>query len=271
MMQIGSGSARNRAVRAGGLTLFDLVFPAGCQIAPHAHQFASVAVTLTGSVMTVLASGRRYQSPPNTLMTMPPGEAHGNAVGGSDARLIVVQAEPIALQTELRCCAHLLEDVRHCRDHRAGALAWSVAQELAAPDAITPLMLGGLARELLAATARLTGPEREALWPRWLLRGLELIHARYTDAVGLAELAQQVGVHPVYFSRAFRAHMGCTLGTYLRKLRVDRAADMLASSEISIANIALEVGFADQSHLSNVFRRLRGITPSRYREESRRQ
>jgi len=98
-----------------------------------------------------------------------------------------------------------------------------------------------------------------------------LIHARYSDTLGLAELARQVGVHPVYFSRAFRAHMGSTLGAYLRKLRVDRAADMLASSEISIADIALEVGFADQSHLSNVFRRLRGITPSRYREESRRQ
>jgi AraC family transcriptional regulator len=270
IMPVGSGSARDRAVRAGGLTLFDLVFPAGCQIAPHAHEFATVAVTLTGSLMTVLASGRRYQSPPNTLMTMPPGEVHGNAVGASDARVIVIQAAPAALETDLRSCAHLLEDVRHCRDHRAGALAWSVAQELAAPDAITPLMLGGLAREMLAATARLTRPRHEALRPRWLLRGLELIHARYSDALGLGELARQVGVHPVYFSRAFRAHMGSTLGAYLRKLRVDRAADMLASSEISIADIALEVGFADQSHLSNVFRRLRGITPSRYREESRR-
>jgi AraC family transcriptional regulator len=270
MMPVGETLARGRVVHAGGLTLFDLAFPPDFELPPHAHENASVAVTIGGSLQTKLASGVSYQSSPNSVMTMPAGDVHSNVAGPGGARLIVVEASPAALEAELSCCAHLLHDVRHCRDHRAGALAWTVAQELAAPDEITPLMLGGIAREMLAATARLTEPHREALRPRWLLRGLEVIHARYSDALGLNELARKVGVHPVYFSRAFRAHMGCTLGAYLRKLRVDRAADMLASSEESIADIALQVGFADQSHLSNVFRRLRGITPSRYREESRR-
>jgi AraC family transcriptional regulator len=271
MSPVDNGSVRERVVQSGGLKLFDLLYPAGSELRPHAHQHATVAVALAGSLQTVLASGRSYQSAPNTVMTLPAGEVHAHVNGNSEARLVVLEASPAALDAELRCCAHLLHDVRHCRDHRAGALAWTVAQELAAPDELTPLMLGGLAREMLAATARLTEPHREALRPRWLLRALEAIHARYSEALGLSELARQAGVHPVYFSRAFRAHMGCTLGAYLRKLRVDRAADMLASSQSSIADIALQVGFADQSHLSNVFRRLRGITPSRYREESRRQ
>ncbi len=135
-------------------------------------------------------------------------------------------------------------------------------------DGSTSADLGGLAREMLlkleppAATA----PPR----PRWLQRALELVHARSAEPLGLAALAQSAGVHPVYFVRAFRAHVGATPGAYLRRLRVDRAAAKLIASEESIAGIALDTGFSDQSHLTRVFRAALGITPAQYRDRFRR-
>ena len=111
-----------------------------------------------------------------------------------------------------------------------------------------------------------TAPPR----PRWLQRALELVHARSAEPLGLAALAQSAGVHPVYFVRAFRAHVGATPGAYLRRLRVDRAAAKLIASEESIAGIALDTGFSDQSHLTRVFRAALGITPAQYRDRFRR-
>ena len=78
-----------------------------------------------------------------------------------------------------------------------------------------------------------------------------------------------VGVHPVTLARAFRRTFGCTIGEYLRRLRIERAAEQLATGTQPLAEIALAAGFADQSHFSNVFRRRVGMSPSAYRREVR--
>jgi AraC family transcriptional regulator len=74
-----------------------------------------------------------------------------------------------------------------------------------------------------------------------------------------------VGVHPVTLARGFRRRFGCTMGDYVRQRRIERAMEQLRSSHDSLAEIALQNGFADQSHFSNLFRRTVGLSPSRYR------
>jgi AraC family transcriptional regulator len=81
----------------------------------------------------------------------------------------------------------------------------------------------------------------------------------------LSGLAQSVGVHPVTLARAFRHAFGCTVGEYVRSLRIERAAHQLAQTELSLAEIALGAGFSDQSHFSNLFRHHTGLSPSKFR------
>jgi AraC family transcriptional regulator len=135
-------------------------------------------------------------------------------------------------------------------------------------DAATAPGLGGLAREMLVKLEPqpMAAPQR----PPWLLHALEFVHARSAETVSLSALARCAGVHPVYLARAFRAHVGLSLGAYVRKLRVDHAADRLVSTDRSIAEIALEAGFSDQSHLTRVFRSTLGLTPAQYRDRFRR-
>jgi AraC family transcriptional regulator len=78
-----------------------------------------------------------------------------------------------------------------------------------------------------------------------------------------------VGVHPVTLARGFRRAYGCSVGAYLRRLRVARAAQRLAETDDALAEIALEAGFADQSHFSNLFRRETGVSPSAFRRSVR--
>src|SRR5690349_18796469 len=104
--------------------------------------------------------------------------------------------------------------------------------------------------------------------PRWVTEARDLLHD--PGRVGsLGELAEAVGVHPVTLARGFRKAYGCSVGAYLRRLRVARAAERLAETDNPLAGIALEAGFADQSHFSNLFRRETGVSPSAFRRSVR--
>ena len=81
----------------------------------------------------------------------------------------------------------------------------------------------------------------------------------------LRQIAAQVGVHPVHLSRSFRRYYGRTMTDYVSHRRLDQARARLASRDQSIVEIALDLGFADQSHFSRAFRRLEGLTPGKYR------
>ncbi len=83
--------------------------------------------------------------------------------------------------------------------------------------------------------------------------------------ISLGGLAREVGVHPVTLARAFRRTYGCSIGEYVRRLRIVGAARRLEASDQSLAEIAMAAGFADQSHFSNVFKRQTGLSPSAFR------
>ena len=81
----------------------------------------------------------------------------------------------------------------------------------------------------------------------------------------LTELSALVGVSADHLAKTFRLHEGCTVGQYVRNLRVEWACTRLAKSLDPLAEIALTAGFSDQSHFAKVFRRKMQMTPSAFR------
>jgi AraC family transcriptional regulator len=93
----------------------------------------------------------------------------------------------------------------------------------------------------------------------------EILRDRFSEQITLEEIARIVGIHVVHLCRQFRRVHGCTIGEYIRWLRVQKACTLLASSEITLAELALIVGCSDQSHFSSIFKRQMGVTPGQYR------
>ena len=93
--------------------------------------------------------------------------------------------------------------------------------------------------------------------------------ARPSEAPRLATVADAVGVHPAHLARTFRRRLGVTPGEYLRRLRLERAIALLASSDEPIADVAVGAGFYDQSHLTNALRNVTGLTPAELRRARR--
>jgi AraC-like DNA-binding protein len=71
--------------------------------------------------------------------------------------------------------------------------------------------------------------------------------------------------HHVHLAREFRRHFGCTIGQFMRQRRVEFGSHRLTASTDSLAEIAFDAGFADQSHFANVFRGLVGMSPGAFR------
>jgi len=256
-----TGNCSRRSADASSMTVAELCFPPGARLPRHAHRPATITITLEGAFETSLAV-RTYHNPLHAVLAKPAGEPHGNAFGDG-VRLLMLSVDPTS--DEFGCCRKAFEEILHAVDVRAGALAAAIAAELAEPDDLTPLALAGLSREVLATVARLSPVRPDSLRPFWLRRALDFVQVNLCSPLGLRQLASMCSVHPIYFARAFRAHTGESLGGYVRKLRVERAAAMLGGSGEAIAEIALSLGFSDQSHLTRVFRRVTGRTPGSYR------
>lgn len=83
--------------------------------------------------------------------------------------------------------------------------------------------------------------------------------------LSLTELAEVINISPTYFANLFKQAIGISPHQYVIQQRVERAKTMLTKTELTIADIALQVGFSSQSHLTQQFKRITGMTPKQVR------
>jgi transcriptional regulator GlxA family with amidase domain len=115
----------------------------------------------------------------------------------------------------------------------------------------------------LNSSKRLSLEPRQAHWQ--ICRALEYLQDNYTQEFDLNRVARAVGLSKYYLERVFRRATGLPLQRYMIMLRLESAKKLLECSPKPIADIALELGFFDQSHFTNVFKRFTGVTPRAYR------
>jgi len=232
----------------------------------HTHEQATFVMVLDGLyISSARNAGPRCRAP--TLIYNPPGTTHRDRFEELSGEFLGVAISSASLQ-------HAIEYTP--LPDRAISLQSSVAlsagRRLAALcarlDDTFPLLAEGLCWELMghAATASCC-PERRP--PAWLQTSKELLHERCNQTFGVADAARAIGVHPVHFVRTFRRFFHCTPGEYLRWCRIEKAKSLLTSSSLSLAEAALESGYADQSQLSKAFKRHFGLSPGEYRRSCR--
>ena len=95
---------------------------------------------------------------------------------------------------------------------------------------------------------------------------LDYINEYLSHDIKLMDLSALLDMSQFHFGRRFKQSMGVSPHQYLIGRRVERAKQLLKSSDLAIADIALQCGFNSQSHLGKSFRELTGVTPSRYRK-----
>lgn len=159
--------------------------------------------------------------------------------------------------------------------HPTSVLLRQLGEELNANPGMG-LMAESLGRaivvQLLREFGHVRAPKiRSTAPPVTVLRAVELMRQRLADSLSLDEMAQASGVSPFHFARQFKAATGHPPHEYLMRLRVDRAQELISKNgrNWTLAAIAQDSGFADQSHMSRHFRRVLGVTPGEFAEARR--
>ncbi len=261
------GSAKFTTLDVGPFRVTEAWFPPLLTLPSHVHTRGCFGVMLEGS-FGLRFRGRTQDCSPGTVFTEPAGEVHGNQMDRAGARVLVVQPDPAQVEL-LRPFTPLLNTTRHFVHGGIAASAWKLARELRAPDQLTDLVAEGYVYEMLATAIRRNNVPRSSAEPPWLRRAEELVHDRFLDRIRTRDIAQEAGVHPVHLARVFRARHNLSIGEYVRHLRLEWAVKQLTDSDEPIGSIALQAGFADQSHFTRSFRVHMGCTPKSYRQESR--
>ncbi|MDB5893475.1 MAG: hypothetical protein JWQ88_1006 [Rhodoferax sp.] len=115
--------------------------------------------------------------------------------------------------------------------------------------------------------ARLAAPVRRGLSTLQERRAKEMLRHRLEGDVSIAEVAQACGLSRSHFIRAFRQTTGQTPHQWLMACRVERARELLTTSALPLAEVAVACGFADQSHFTRVFAQLAGLPPGQWRRQ----
>jgi AraC family transcriptional regulator len=102
-----------------------------------------------------------------------------------------------------------------------------------------------------------------------LKRVFDYIKANLTQDLSIWDLATLTSMSKSHFSRSFKQSVGISPYQYLMRQRVERAKQLLKQQTISISDIALDCGFANQTHLTKVFRQMTGMTPKAYQKRSK--
>ncbi|OWQ47538.1 hypothetical protein CDL60_08925 [Roseateles noduli] len=235
------------------------------RVEPHEHEDGHFIVVLEGryrssarGVTTLLEAG--------DVLWNPPGTRHVDSFAGGGGRFLALSVK-----------AGFAESL--------GLADGGARQLLGAPRqaalglAGLPLLsdLGGLldAEEASQRLCHLTRtvPERgdaavharvDTREPLWLRRCMEQLLDECEEPLRLSALALEAGVHPVSLARAFRHHYGISPGQLQRRAQLNRAAQRLRGGQ-SIAEVAMQSGFADQSHFTRLFRAEYRCTPAAWR------
>jgi AraC family transcriptional regulator len=214
-----------RIEEAGSMVLTETIYEPGMNLPSHSHGSDHLAILLEGSYLEQSSQGV-YLCLPGDAVHYGTDIHHSNLFGNRVGRCLNFEFQPGEAPSTCQVnCSYVPTEIR----------------------------------SLLASAGRDVKPGISG----WLETARRKID--HFPSFTMSTLAQEVGVHPSYLAKSFRRAFGLSVGQYATLARVRYGARNLIETDTSIAEIAFDAGFFDQSHFSNTFQRITGFTPAHLR------
>lgn len=241
-----SGAHAHRAVHTGAM-----------ELAEHRHDWPCLAVHLLGRYRERNEAGETaIDGPAVVLHGM--GESHAERFEACGAEVLILSFDPDWLGEG--GWAPRLRRTRAWSGGGIGVLGRSLADLWLHPSTGEARLRRATAAFLHEALTADPPPQ-----PGWLPEVMGWI--RSPAAARTPDIARRLGLHPAWLARAYRASVGEGLRDTQRRVRAEQAIALLRTSDLPLAEIALEAGFCDQSHMNRALRALAGRTPAEIRAE----
>ena len=264
-LKAGAFFGQTVSARLAGAVLSEVRHDLGRTVPQHSHEHAYFSLLVEGSYHETSGNATiMYDS--FTVVFHAPLMEHTDTIGPAGGRFFMVELLPH--WTEMIAGEGSLPE--HFVDLSGGDSAWLMSrlyQEFLTRGATTELSIESLLYELCAFAVNI--PEIPRQEPAWMADIDRHIQRNFAETISLAMLARDAGIHPSHLCRAFHRFRGRSIGDYVVGLRMQLACRRVVETEWPLADIAAEVGFTDQSHMSRIFKRLVGYAPGAYRRRVR--
>jgi AraC family transcriptional regulator len=226
------------------------------RIPAHRHDWPVLTLYRMGAYREEADGGERAALDGPSIVFQPAGAAHADEIGEEGLETLAMTFDPAWLTQEAR---HALPR-RTC--WRPGGSLSAASRRLASVWLSTDeaAIKFETSRFLLAMFAASAPPPR----PAWADRVEQALGAE----VPTSSIAEELGRHPAWIARAYRAWRGEGMVETVRRRRVEHAVVRLRSATSPLADVAAECGFCDQSHMNRAFRAVLGRTPAEVRREA---
>ena len=252
----------SQALSANGFRFTEKAYALRTTLPTHAHELSHFCFVLAGSYNERIGS-RLFERGPTALVYYPPDVSHGEE-HFTRGRHFLVEVDRKGLEKVQDYGASLREPILVGGDSSLW-LAARMYREFTERDGFSTLVLESISTELLIAASRQYSQTAERRPPPWLEKVKERLREHFSEPPGLHELSKAVGIHPTHLARVFRQFEHRTVGDYVREVRIRYARQRILGSNAPLLEIALDAGFADQTHFTRSFKRITGMTPGEFR------
>lgn len=265
-MKLSTGKYYGRSLKQkefSGLILTETDYSPYKHIPTHSHENPYFCLLLQGSYMQK-ARGKQRDNLPSSLVFHTSEENHSDQFSSLGGRCFNLEIQPKFLE-QLEEYNLTFDRINKSYLAEISGLMFKLYKEFAFPDKLTPLAIEAIVLEMMVVVAR-HFPDNKDQPPVWLKEAIQYMKDEFSSQLTIGEIARSVKVNPAKLTRVFRKYQNCSVGEYLRRLRLAFACRQLASDNQSVAEIALSAGFYDQSHFTKAFKKTTGLTPKNYRE-----
>ena len=249
------------------------------RLAGEARSDYTALFPLHGQLLASVA-GEEFKLMDKSALLVNPGSSHA-AASREEAEVLMLTLAPafvldlaVRLRLTISGASVMFRSELVERDERLSRLARDLAGELKEEEAGQDVVITALAEQMLVYLLRHHVNVRRSdelelsrvgLVDRRIRRAVEMMHAHMDKELPLEELAGAAYLSPFHFARLFKKLTGTSPHAYLANLRVQRAHQLLAETDLSISELSARVGYQSPSHFSKAFRRATGMTPRAFR------
>ena len=255
---------------------------------PHSHDFTELILVFAGMGIHVGIDGK-YSFKGGDVFVIEPGAIHSyRAIEGVSLVNIMYDAKRLYLPEHYfrqlpgyHALFHLEPRVKHKKGSsnlrlneadlkRVEVLTGSLLHELKQRPTGYEAMSVAILIELIVFLSRRVEGTTDTRWQNVQTIGKALSHIEkhFAEQLTLEDFARQAGMSVRNFQRRFKEAVGVTPFQRLLEIRIDRAKALLQAPELSITEIAFLIGFQDSNYFCRQFRKLEGVSPSKYRSFS---
>jgi AraC-like DNA-binding protein len=129
--------------------------------------------------------------------------------------------------------------------------------------------INGMVKQLLIEMIRIRNtPEQDAALPPVMMQIFQYVEDNIAELHSVAQIAQAFSYHPVYINSLFKRYSGQTAHAFITQKKIDSVEKTLRFTDMSITEVAQAYSFSDCSHLSRVFKKVKGFSPAEIRREA---